>query len=193
MRVAQHPFLILRATTASLLLWLVLLPAATAALADEAIPHRVLVGLNLFPNILSVTKGGAADQPQSDAYLLLLVYQNNSSRAEKLASKLRKSTKKINRRQVIVEAVAMDVLAQRQGIGLFLTEKIDDAALQEVSRIAVDRGALLFSSFEGDVEAGAMGGLDVRAKIRPFLNLSSLDRAGLEINAVLKRMSRTVE
>jgi hypothetical protein len=64
---------------------------------------------------------------------------------------------------------------------------------RDISNYAITQGALLFSSFEGDVEEGAMVGLDVRSKIRPFLNLTSLERAGLKINPTLLRMCRTVE
>jgi len=111
-----------------------------------------------------------------------------------LADKLRKTTKKINRRKVVVtEISAGSLFSQQHSAGIFLSEKISSAMFRDISNYAITQGALLFSSFEGDVEEGAMVGLDVRSKIRPFLNLTSLERAGLKINPTLLRMCRTVE
>ncbi|HIJ25163.1 MAG TPA: YfiR family protein [Gammaproteobacteria bacterium] len=177
-----------------LLVMLLSVAPHTLSYAEDAIPRRVLVGLNLFPNILSVTKGGTAQQTGSDEIELLVVYQKEAKQAKVLADKLRKTTKKINRRKVVVtEISAGSLFSQQHSAGIFLSEKISSAMFRDISNYAITQGALLFSSFEGDVEEGAMVGLDVRSKIRPFLNLTSLERAGLKINPTLLRMCRTVE
>ena len=162
--------------------------------AGDAVPHRVLVGLNLFPNILSVTKGGQIDTTKRDRYTLWVVYQEDKKRAMLLAEKLTKSTKQINQHSVQVEAIAVDELEQvTHGTGFFLSEQLNAPALQQIITQTTRSGALLFSPFSGDVEAGVMMGLDVRSKIRPYLSLQSIEAAGLNCNPALVRMSRTRE
>ena len=65
-----------------LLVMLLSVAPHTLSYAEDAIPRRVLVGLNLFPNILSVTKGGTAQQTGSDEIELLVVYQKEAKQAK---------------------------------------------------------------------------------------------------------------
>ncbi len=176
-----------------LLLCLLLLLQAGELRADEASERRVLVGLNLFPNILSVTRGGALDREEG-VYRLLVVYRNEREQAQQWREKLKRSTKKVNRREVQVAAVEVGEVSLLENIsGIFVAESMPQFALDSLVQTSRNRGALLFSPFNGDVEKGVMVGLDVRSKIRPYLNLPALDAAGLSCNAVLVRMSRTIE
>ncbi len=163
-----------------------------AARADGEIPHRILVGLNLFPNILSVTRGGQLNTPKSKHYGLWIIYQQDQKRALELAERLRHLARRINRRKVEVEVVSIRGLnLMQEGTALFIAEKLERRLLRRLVTRTRRNGELLFSPFRGDVEEGVMVGLDVRSKIRPFINLGSVEEAGLELNPTLIRMSRT--
>lgn len=177
--------------TLSIVLLLSTASLSRAAYADSEIPHRVLVGLNLFPNILSVTKGGRMEVTPSEEYSLWVVYHKREQRARELAEKLRKMTRQINRREVQVEVISVTELGSAgYGTGLFLSESLGEAWLDKMVERTAQSGEVLFSPFSGDVEGGVMVGLDVRSKIRPYLNLKSIAEAGLNCNPVLIRMSR---
>lgn len=181
-------------TTGCRLLLLIFLMVLWQPVAQAADSHRVLVGLNLFPNILSVTKGGQLADEGGEGYTLLVVYENEAWQAAQLVKKLENSIRKINQRVVRIQALPVDEVASvDRKVGIFLTEPLSQQQLQHLVDYSIAERVLLFSPFQGDVERGAMVGLDVRSKIRPYLNLKSLERAGLSCNAVLVRMSRTIE
>ncbi len=168
--------------------------AGALAQSSALLSQRITVGLNLFPNILSIAQGGQLTAPREEGYRLRILYQHDRKGAELLAERLRQLSRKINRSGVEVEVVAMIRLFDSPpGSGLFLSERLDEDLLLRLVERANHSGELLFSPFEGDVERGVMVGLDIRSKIVPYLNLRSLRTAGLELNPKLVRMSRTVE
>ncbi len=166
---------------------------STAWGANASDEERLItVGLNLFPNIVSIDED-IAEKRADDGYLyLLIVYEHQSIHANKLAEKLRDritSIKKYPVKVVTVKASELPNFSERAA-GIFLSERIDDALLNQVIDHARQPGTLIFSPFPGDVERGVIMGMQITSKIWPYCNTKSMELSGIRFHPSFVKIMR---
>lgn len=169
-----------------------LLPSVGAAAArDEA--RRVLLGLDFFPNVLSVDEEIAGKTTVEGRLRILLLHREMPDAAERLAASLRekvRTIKKIPVEVVVGSAAAAPFADANRPCGIFLAELLPDREFKSVLRLAEENHVILFSPFEGDMERGATAGLHISSKIRPALNTTTLRRSNIRIHEMFLRLSR---
>ncbi|MDY6972146.1 MAG: hypothetical protein SV775_07435 [Thermodesulfobacteriota bacterium] len=158
--------------------------------------RRLLLGLNFFPNVVAVDEDILAKSTASGKLRLVLVYSDDRERAERLARRLKRKVRTVKRAPVEI-AVTDDPVREfspsNRPAGLFLTEWFSDPAFQKIIRFGIREQLIVFSPFVGDVERGATAGLYIGTKIRPSLNLSTLQASDIRIHKVFRRLSKHYE
>jgi hypothetical protein len=56
----------------------------------------------------------------------------------------------------------------------------------------VERGVILYSPFEGDVERGATAGVSIQSKVQPFVNAGTLKSSGIALRRFYLDHARVV-
>lgn len=178
----------------SLLLALTLLCAgASAAEYDQ---WRVLVGAKLFRSLV------AADQQLADKLdaqgrvdLVVLYHEDPDAPTEALDWLHGKTRSGIQSHPAIIRKLPLGALTTQSNVpsALFIAERLPDTLLQAVIQYANSRGIVLYSPFEGDVEAGVFAGVSVEAQVRPYINREAMRAAGLSIKPFFLKIARTYE
>lgn len=170
-----------------------LVPATLAAANSQDESRRILLGLNFFPNVLSVDEGILDKRTPEGLLRVLLLYRELPEAAQRLAAALRREAATIKKVpvEVVVEASAAQAFAgPSRPCGIFLTEYLPDAQFRAVLRLAAENRVIVFSPFEGDMERGATAGLSISSKIRPALNTTTLERSRISIHEMFVRLSK---
>ncbi len=113
---------------------------------------------------------------------MVLVYDQLEDRAAEMAEHLEKN-ETIRGVPIRTELTRDSSFQGYHGIpvaGIFITEKIDPG-LDAVIRFAVENHAIVFSPFEGDVEAGVTGGIVISGRLLPYVNMEALRVSGIQI------------
>jgi hypothetical protein len=150
--------------------------------AEDKEDMRLRAGLDLFPSFLAADMDISEKKGNGDYLLLLIVYADNKTAAEDVAEYLKKIGK-IRNIPIRTELISMDSLKIRSDqivAGIFMSQPIH-YKLESLIRFAGDHHAILFSPFKGDVELGVMGGLIVKEKILPYINMMAIQSAGIRI------------
>lgn len=188
---------ILRGWTATAVLLVAIVSAlAYPARADDAGDLRVRVGARLFRSLLAA-QTGIESRAAPDGKLHVVVYGGDAALAEECAKLIVSNGESgrmaIQGLPVIIErADAALTLAQiERPAGIFLISALSEPELNELIRWSESSHIVLFSPFEGDVERGAAAGLSIEARVRPYLNLSALQAAGIDIKPFYLKVART--
>jgi hypothetical protein len=166
----------------ALCLALVLCLCAAAGLAGERDVRRARVGLELFPTLLAADMDIASRQDAAGALPVLLLYRDDPSLARDMADRLRRIDR-VRGLSLRVETAALDELDKPDDVspaGVFLVQSIG-GDLERVAAFCRERGIILFSPFEGDVEKGAAAGIRVSDRIQPYVNLEAVRASGLRL------------
>ncbi|WP_022669170.1 hypothetical protein [Desulfospira joergensenii] len=76
--------------------------------------------------------------------------------------------------------------------GIFLVQEISDD-LERVINFGKLHKIIVFSPFEGDVEAGVLGGIHISERMLPYINQRTLDASGIKIKPFFLRVSKHYE
>ncbi len=177
-----------------LLLIAVLLMPRLQLLADTQEELRLSIGSKLFPSMLAADLQIADKRGSDGALQILVVYLHSPGIAENVVVKISAVTS-VRSIPLKITPIAYSNLTKldidRVG-GIFIVEPLHDD-LERVLNFAHSREVIVFSPFEGDVERGAHGGISVRDRILPFINISALHNDGIELKAFFLKVAEHYE
>jgi hypothetical protein len=151
---------------------------------------RVRAGIDLFPSLIAADLDITKKSEKGGIITLLLIYTDNRSYAISMSQRLGelKTIRNIPIRVEISNDLTMSAYADNPPAGIFLIQPLDEK-LPEIIRFAVERGVILFSPFQGDVEKGVLGGLHISDRVLPYINKSTMKAAGINIKEFFMRVS----
>lgn len=166
--------------------------------ADEAQERRTRGGLRLFRAILAADEDISSKTNPNGSLLLTVLYHENSRMAETFAEELRilgKGSKRGKIRKVPIEVeisndLSLDSYADRVPAGFFIVEDLRDSDLDHLVRYGIDRGVIVYSPFEGDVDRGVLGGLAIETRVRPYINLKTMRDSRIRIKAFFLKVAK---
>jgi hypothetical protein len=169
---------------------IVMLFSDAGAYSVERDELRVRAGLDLFPSLVTADLDIAKKKGSDGSLTLLLIYTDNRAQAV-LMSETLSALKKIRNIPIRVEVsndLTMRSYADNPPAGIFLTQHLYER-LPEIIKFAIDKGVILFSPFQGDVEKGVLGGLHISDRVLPYINKPAMNAAGIDIKQFFMRVS----
>jgi len=168
---------------------------ATASVhADVYDDRRTRAGVRLFRSLLSA-EIGIENKAAEDGKLHLLILGGEREQLEELVALLapQKADQQAKLRGVPVSVDTVDEWVSDSAdsvAGVFLAEIPSDEELERLIAWSVEHKVMLYSPFEGHVERGVMAGISIEAKVRPFLNVGSLEAAGLKLKPLYMKVAK---
>ncbi|MDX8395521.1 MAG: hypothetical protein R8K22_03810 [Mariprofundaceae bacterium] len=178
-----------------ILLCMLLIPMGWAGAAEHE-DRRVQIGLNLFPNIISVDQNILSKQTKDGKIRLLLVYENDPHAAEYLAEELKQKVKTIRKIDVQLDIVDSEFIRHGKyadAAGVFIVEELSQGRFLKILSFSIRNHIILFSPFSGDVERGATIGLSISSKILPYYNASTLKKSEISFHPVFLKVAKRYE
>lgn len=174
----------------ALLLLLMLSTAWGAGASDEN--RRITVGLNLFPNIVSIDEDISEKRADDGNIYLLITYESQLRQATKLAEKLREQVMSIKKQPAKIAVVKASNLSSFpvRIAGIFISERLDGERLEQVISYASQHRAMVFSPISGDVERGVTMGMKITSKIWPYCNTTTLKRSNIHFHPSFEKIMR---
>jgi hypothetical protein len=151
---------------------------------------RVNAGIDLFPSLIAADLDIEKKRGSDGTITLLLFYTDNRAQAVSMSERLSEG-KKIRNIPIRVEIsndLTMRVYTDNPPAGIFLTQPLYEG-LPEIIKYATDKGIILFSPFQGDVENGVLGGLHISDRVLPYINKSAMNATGINIKQFFIRVS----
>ncbi len=152
---------------------------------------RCRAGLDLFPSLLAADLNIRNKTGRDGKLCLLLLHANNPEKAKEFAAHLT-SVGRIRGLPIRVDIAveqSFDQYYKDQTIaGIFLTQPLSHR-LNSIIAFAREHRCILFSPFEGDVERGVSGGMHISDRVLPYLNISALKAANIQIKSFFLRVS----
>ncbi|MDX2110573.1 MAG: hypothetical protein SFY80_10070 [Verrucomicrobiota bacterium] len=162
---------------------------------DAGLERRIIVGGKIFTHLLSGDERLLQQARKAGTFHVWLVYKSQPEMAEKASSIL--SAKPANAAPgMAISTLTLDALGNKEPSdtveysGIFIAEPLSPDELQQIIQFANTNHVLLFSPFEGDVEAGAATGFIVEVKVQPFLNRKALQQAGINLRPLYLKVSK---
>jgi len=129
---------------------------------------------------------------------IYVVHTGDTDRARSLVDALarpdaRRVSEPIRGLPVRVEVLGIEAgLQLSAGVvgGFFVAEPLRRHHLDALVQLGVDRRALVYSPFEGDVEKGVPGGLSIQAQVRPYINTPSLRASQISLRPAFLKVAR---
>jgi hypothetical protein len=171
------------------LLLLLLTQSVAPARAEELLPPRLQIGINLLPAVIAANRAVISSDPGTELSIYL-AYRADRHLAEQLQNRLAQRGAIVQHRLEII-AVQIDDLVGWDlppNSTIFIVERID-RGLQEMIEYAAQQRALLFSPHQGDVELGVNAGLKVTDKVLPMVNMASLKKSKIQLKAFFLRIA----
>ena len=159
--------------------------AGATVQADSYDERRVRTAARLVRALLTAHEGLAA-KAQSDGGLEVLVLGDQDRQTDPLPSLIAPPVKG-SPTQISGHALRARISFELPPaesslpVAVFLSQKLDDPAFAELLQWCIERGVILYSPFEGDVERGATAGVSIQAKVQPFVNLDTLSSSGIAL------------
>ncbi len=166
-----------------------------AASADQRGALRSAIALKVFPRVVAVDLN-VDSKLAGDGYLeLALVFDSDRDAAESLRRRMSAEVPRIRDWQVRVSTLTAGELGLLNGppAAVFVVEPLAPADFEKVLEFCVERNRMVFSPFAGDVERGAMAGLDIGLRVSPYFNVKSLLDASISIDPQVLRISKLRE
>ena len=161
----------------------------TPVLAQDPLPPRLQIGINLLPAVIAANNG-LVNFAAEDSLPIYLVYLENDHVARLLNRSLGRISE-IKQRRLDARIISFEQLLA-QDIApmstIFIAEPMDER-LDELIEYSKSSRALLFSPFEGDVGRGVASGFHVTDRVRPLVNLESLKQSKIQLKAFFLRIA----
>lgn len=174
---------------------LAVLAAPLAPLSGAGMEElRLSVGSKLFPSLLAADLGLTQKRLDDQRLRIVILYQR-SPRSAELVSKQLYTVDAVQGMALKIELLTLeDLLSTEQPptAGLFLSERLYDE-LPRLMAWAAKTQTLIFSPFEGDVERGVHGGILVRDRILPYVNLRSLRADQIQLKEFFLKVAERYE
>jgi len=153
-------------------------------LADSFSERRINVGLKLF-RIMLVADTNYQEKVSDKGYIsIYLIYSSEKSNIARLEARLSQSLTSLHDIPVQIESLSLDQYLNRndnRSMGAFIAERLSALSLEKAINKSIFNHQILFSPFEGDVEAGVLGGVSVESKVKPFINMKTLKKSEVKI------------
>ncbi len=168
---------------------LVSLPAS----AQSHEQRRLQVGAKMFLALLAANQGIASKVNDEGILPIVVAYKEDKHQAnfvtQHIANKKRIKRHPFELNQHTVASLTTTV--QQPVAGIYLAEPLDIATQQTLIQYAQQNQIVLFSPFEGDIERGVMTGMNIAAKVRPYVNVAAIKDAGLNIKPFFLKVAKT--
>lgn len=193
----KRPSLFVRILLCVLLILFLVSSAGTfmrEAHSSEREKALIRAGLDLFSSLLAADIDIDRKKGTDGSLLLTLVYVNDKEAAANMALHLKK-IKQIKQIPIRIELQKVDsLLADREILpaGIFITERIDKR-IQDIVGFGIKHHIVVFSPFEADVSRGVLGGIVVRERILPYINMETMRFSGIEIKPFFLRVAKQYE
>lgn len=169
--------------------------------ANENQDRRTNIGLRLFRTLLASDQHLHKKLDTEQHLPLFLIYLNDHASAQHYVQKLLTAGReqqqgKIHGFPMKVLALPVSRLSELSGAriaGIFILEKLTPEHLQYLLNLSVDKQVIVYSPFEGDVQAGVPAGLDVGVRVRPFINMKAMENANISIKDLFLKVSKRYE
>jgi hypothetical protein len=168
----------------------------TAVSASDPTDRRIQISLPIFPRIVAVDNDFHKKLLPHDKVLLVFLYESDKEKAVSLADALKGKLSNVAGLEFMAAAVSVrDQLVATATVptALFVAEPLSEQLFASVLEYAVKQQRILFSPYVGDVERGATAGISITSRVNPYLNVKTLKRADININAVLMNLSKRYE
>jgi len=163
---------------------------------SKNIQHRTWIGLKLFPALLGGNMNIKSKVGSDDKLLIVIIYNYDFEWAHKLSESLHKSVKNINEypiRTSISNDISFEAYRSEKIAGIFISEIMPREQLSKIKNFGIKNSVIIFSPFVNDVEYGVTAGLHITAKIKLFLNISTLKESEIELNKLFFKVSKIYE
>lgn len=163
--------------------------------ADEATARRIQISLPVFPRLVAVDKDFKHKLIAANKVLFVFLYESDPDNAKFLAESLQKKLANVAGFEFEARAVSIEdqLAAAPVPTAMFITEPLNTQRFTQVLEYAINQRRLIFSPLVGDVERGAMAGIAITSRVKPFFNITSLRRAEININPLLMNLSKIHE
>ncbi len=177
------------------LLLIILLIFSSAISADGYQERRVIAGVKLFHALVAADLDLSAKLDAEGRVDLAVLYRQDPDAAGQPLEWLQtKAVAGMQMHAMRARTLALDRLTHGQPpSALYIAERLSAEQLRTVIDYAAVHHRVLYSPFEGDVEAGVTAGLSVQARVRPYLNRTALLAAGLNIKPFFLKIARLHE
>ena len=167
--------------------------ATVANAGGRSVEHRMQLGINMFPTMVGGNLALKA-KPNADGKLLLvIVYREDPQVGNQVAEKLRGTVKRIYKypiRVAVTNSHGFGAFSEERIAGIFFAEQLSPEQRDAVARFGIEKKAVVFSPFNGDVREGVMAGLHVSTRVLPALNLSTLRKAGMQMHKLFLKLAK---
>ncbi len=153
--------------------------------------NRLMMSLKLFPRLVAVDLDISKKLNQDQEILLLVFYQTDKWRADKVTKVLNEQIKNIAGMPIKAEAV--EKLPEKPPSGIILIEKMNRLNLSKVINYGIQHHILVFSPYEEDVKMGVTSGMYIQIQTMPYFNRMTLKKSGIRIHDIILRSSKFYE
>ena len=171
--------------------------AAKPSVSDDFTDRRLTIGARIFRALLAADTDLEGKTAGDDELKLCLLYLDDATNAKVVAEALsRRDDPRIRGKEIQIETLSYaECLADPADhyAAIFLTQRISDAELARLINLSSSRNLIVFSPFEGDIERGVQSGIAVEARVRPYLNLTALRDAGIELKSFFMEVAKKHE
>lgn len=176
--------------------WLVVVGLACATVsvnADTTDERRVRAGARLFRSLLAAHTG--LEDRAADGRLRVLIFSTDARSAAEVGDLVAPPTspESARIRDLPIEMVTSGTLPTDKAplpAAVFLATRLSSAEVDGLVRWSIAHRVIVYSPFEGDVERGIPAGLAVEAKVQPFLNLTTLEAAGIVLKPFFVQVAK---
>ncbi len=169
--------------------------AADQDIEQKRTPDGTLLLMLIYPGMKEAAEklarqvGQGTHSPDGGMFLEL-VYPEMKEDAEKLAGQLT-GAGRIRGLPVRVETLSDEAFSRYAGpapAGVFLAYHIPD--IDPIIKYCRARGILLISPMDGDMARGAMGGVYIRDRILPHVNMAAVKAAGVRLKPFFLKVAK---
>jgi len=168
-------------------------PGAAAETVWDEDRQRLNIGIKLFPACLAADQALASKLDDKGHLVILVLHTDAPALAAAVAEELR-SLEKVQDLPLAIRVITPDQLAAFDGqriAALFVAAPGVPSELFE--RVVRGHRALLFSPFAGDVERGAVAGIELSDRILPYINLRQAEAAQIRFKPFFLRVAAHYE
>lgn len=165
----------------------------SSAFGDSYQDRRQLVGVKLFRALVVADQDLSRKRDADGNIDLAVLYQEDENSTHRVLDWLRKKTTSgIQSHPVQARSLNTNELATRSSTpsALFIAEKLPEQSLEKLISYANSHNIVLFSPFEGDVEAGVFAGVSIEARVRPYINKHAMSLNGVNIKPFFLKITK---
>jgi len=169
--------------------------------AGEMTDARINIGLKLFRAILAADLDIKSKKSTHGKLPVLIIYKDNSNKGKRFADNLLMLGRKSGQAQI--KNIPIDVkyisyqtfLVEQHSLpaGIFLVEKMSIDELQPIVDYGIKNHIITYSPFDGDVEKNITAGVTIGARVRPTINMNTLNESDIQIKSFFLKVAKKYE